>query len=196
MCYLLLTDINYDLLIFCRSEERVNADLLFPSDDEAPRPRVEKKQRRKHSPEASTSRATPAHSPTPKKKKPVFKPISTKRTSARDLFGTDSEEEDVVPSNSGKRPTPLVSYITRRLANGHSRQVFDEKPGTHFIDLRIYKCDEIEKVQPMNRWRHSIVCVKNRTDETSEAWQHLANFMIATRKEYRCCPPTFISNYY
>lgn len=186
------------MYIFYRSHERVNADLLFPSDDEAPRPRVEKRHKRKHSPEASTSRASPAHSPTPKKKKPVFKPIApVKKPSAHDLFGSDSEEEEViVPASSGKKPAPLLSYMTRRLANGYSRQVFDDKPGTHFIDLRIYKCDEIEKVQPMNRWRHSIVCVKNRTDENSDAWQHLANFIIATRKEFRGCPPTFISNYY
>lgn len=141
------------------------------------------------SPAPSTSRSAP--------KKPYFKPIPPKKATAYDLFGTDSEDdekEDVaVP---GKAPIQLTSYLTRRLANGHSRQTYEHKPGTHYIDLKVYRCDEIKNVQPINRWRQAIVTVKNQTSENTDAWQHLTNFIMATRKEFVKCPPTFVSNYY
>lgn len=124
-----------------------------------------------------------------------IKPIPPKKCTVYDLFGTDSEDDEKeVPAVTGK--TPLASYITRRLANGHSRQIYEKKPGTHYIDLKIYRCDEIEKVPPMNRWRQAIVTVKNQTFDNTDAWQHLSNFIMATRKEYVKCPPTFVSNYY
>lgn len=132
-------------------------------------------------------------------KKPHFKPIPPKKPTAYDLFGTDSEDEevkDVPAADTGRKLVPLSSYITRRLANGHSRQSFDCKPGTHYIDLKVYRCDEINKIQPINRWRQAIVTVKNQTSDNTDAWQHLANFIMATRKEFRKCPQTFVSNYY
>lgn len=154
-------------------------------------------------PEPSTS-ATPAEpsrsAPPPSRpsasKKPLIKPIPPKKCTVYDLFGTDSEddEKEVPASVPGK--APLASYITRRLANGHSRQIHEKKPGSHYIDLKIYRCDEIEKVPPMNRWRQAIVTVKNQTFDNTDAWQHLSNFIMATRKEYVKCPPTFVSNYY
>lgn len=149
----------------------------------------------------STSRESPVPArsqspPPPKVKKPVIKPIPPKKATVRDIFGTDSEDEDQDQPVAGKPIQLLQSYMTRRLANGHSRQTCDTKKGSHYIELKVYNCDEIEKVSPMNRWRHAIVCVKNKTDENTEAWQHLTNFIIATRKEFRNCPINFISNYY
>lgn len=94
--------------------------------------------------------------------------------------------------SSGK----LLSYITRRLSNGHARQSHSTKTGSHYVELKVYKCDEIKKVLPVNRWRQAIVTIKNQTDDNTEAWQHLSNFIIATRKEYRTCPPSFMSNFY
>ncbi|KAL4702149.1 hypothetical protein ACJJTC_018113 [Scirpophaga incertulas] len=188
-----------------RTHNPSNADFLFPSeDDEVQREqqqRPEIKKKRTSSPAPSTSRAKYAAShqtePVQKKKKTVINPVHMKKPTAHDLFGSDSEEEEAqlpVPTPTGNKP--IHSYITRRLANGHSRQVYENKQGSHYIDLRVYTCDDIERVQPMNRWRHSIICVKNRTDNNTEAWQHLVNFISATRKEYRNCASTFISNYY
>ncbi|KAL4713360.1 hypothetical protein ACJJTC_016828 [Scirpophaga incertulas] len=193
----------FSLLI--RTHNPSNADFLFPSEDDEvqreqqQRPKIKKK--RTSSPAPSTSRAKYAAShqtePVQKKKKTVINPVHMKKPTAHDLFGSDSEEEEAqlpVPTPTGNKP--IHSYITRRLANGHSRQVYENKQGSHYIDLRVYTCDDIERVQPMNRWRHSIICVKNRTDNNTEAWQHLVNFISATRKEYRNCASTFISNYY
>lgn len=165
-----------------------------PEDERSNRQVRGKTPANKQSAVSSTSRAHHA-STSNQKKKPFFKPIPSKKSTARDLFGSESENEDS-PALPGKKSSPIVSYMSRRLSNGHSRQVYDNKPGTHFIDLRIYRCDEIERVQPINRWRQAIICVKNRTDDNTEAWQHMANFIIATRKEYRNCPVTFFSNYH
>ncbi|CAG9790336.1 unnamed protein product [Diatraea saccharalis] len=195
-----------------RSFNPSNADYLFPLDDDVddqfPQQQQQsiQKKKRKHSPVAGTSRASPAPvravtalaQPTgEKKKKHIINPVAMKKPTANDLFGSESEDE-VSPPTSITQPgnKPIHSYITRRLASGYSRQVDDAKRGTHYIDLRVYRCDEIEHVQPMNRWRHSIVCVKTRTNDNTETWQLLTNFISATRKEYRNCSPTFISNYY
>lgn len=204
-------------ILYFRSHE--NAETLFPSDvDEEPQ--VQKKKhdgrKRKHasSRTSSPSRASPVPRPSTSamsavpssakpsapprpsaSKKPYIKPIPPRKCTAYDLFGTDSEDDEKEPpAVTGK--SPLASYITRRLANGHSRQTFEKKPGTHYIDLKIYRCDEIENVQPINRWRQAIVTLKNQTFDNTDAWQHLSNFIIATRKEYVKCPPTFVSNYY
>lgn len=115
----------------------------------------------------------------------------------KDLFGTDSEDEtQAAEQDPGKKPSSLVSYITRRVANGHARQSCDTKPGTHYIELKIYKCDEIERVPPMNRWRQAVVTVKNRSDTDTEAWRHISNYMSAVRKEFTSFPPTFINSYF
>ncbi|XP_045775261.1 uncharacterized protein LOC123875300 [Maniola jurtina] len=187
---------------------RQSAETLFPSEDESPQhspqPEPEKKSKKRAHDKLKTGEPS---SPTPtrvakKSMKSIINPIAPppKKITAYDLFGTDSEddetEETSTPTAAGKKIQPLVSYLTRRLANGHSRQSFEGKTGTHFIDLKVYRCDEVENVQPVNRWRHAIICVKNRTNEDTEAWRHLTNFIIATRKEYKKCTPTFISNYY
>ncbi|KAL4703639.1 hypothetical protein ACJJTC_010756 [Scirpophaga incertulas] len=193
------------------SEE--NADTLFPSEDEVQPPPSKKHRKSKQAvsqPAAkpvvrasSLAQVSTAAAPLPvaacssSSKKPYFKPIPPKIATAYDLFGTDSEDDEKadIPT-TGKSPSPLTSYVTRRLANGHSRQIFDRKPGTHYVDLKIYRCDEIEKVQPINRWRQAIVTVKNKTFDNTGAWQHLANFIRETRKEFVNCPQTYVSNYY
>ncbi|CAG9790233.1 unnamed protein product [Diatraea saccharalis] len=169
---------------------KANADDLFPSEGEITDDNSKKVIKRKSSASASTPRADSS-------KKPNFKPIPEKKNTctARELFGTDSEDDDNTELLSGKN-APIVSYISRRLANGQSRQAYDRKPGNYFIDLKVYQCEDIERIQPVNRWRQAIITVKNRINDDSEAWCHLSNFLTSTRKEYRQCPPTFISNYY
>lgn len=115
------------------------------------------------------------------------------RPTANDLFGNDSGDQ-AEDGKLGKKLSPISSYITRRVANGYSRQNNDKKEGTHFIDLRVYKCDEIERVQPMNRWRHAIITIRNRTDDNADAWRMLTEFIKATRKEFRDCVPDFIGS--
>lgn len=120
------------------------------------------------------------------------------RSTAKQVFGLASDEEDNEPSGSnGKKPVPsIVSYVTQKTAQGFSRTYYDNKPGKYFIELKVYKCDEIEKIQPMNRWRHSIITIKNRTNDDSEAWRKLTDFISSTKKEYKNCKKMLISNYY
>lgn len=118
------------------------------------------------------------------------KKAKSEKTTAQELFGDDSDND-----NAGKKTAPLISYITRRVASGFSRQVDVGKKGSHFVELKIYKCDEIEPVSPMNRWRHAIVTVKNRTDIDAESWQHISAYLGAIRKEFKNVSPAFINSY-
>lgn len=172
------------LLLFNRSE---HADNLFPSDDELPK--VEKKTAKKRSkPEAGASGSSSSSSK---------KTRHERKVTMKDIFGTDSEDEvQDAERDVSRKPPPLVSYLTRRVANGHARQSYETKPGTHYIELKIYKCDEIERVPPMNRWRQAVVTVKNRSDTDTMAWRHISDYMSAVRKEFKSCPPTFINSYF
>lgn len=106
------------------------------------------------------------------------------KPSTTDLFGSDSNEDDNSGPSDPKKGKPLYSYITRRLANGNSRQIDENKTGSHYIELRVYSCDEIQSVQPINRWRYSFIIIKNKTNTNSEAWSRLTDFISITRKEY------------
>lgn len=172
---------------FFRSKS--NADQLFPSDDDSASERAvpvvkakPEKNKRK-----SSHKSTECQPSTSKKSKPATKPT------ASDLFGSDSEDENL--EATGKKIQPIYSYITRRLANGFSRQIDEKKSGSYYTELKIYKCDDIERVAPVNRWRHSIMTIKNKCDTESESWKHLNEYVKSVRKEFNDCPRTFISSY-
>lgn len=145
----------------------------------------------------------PAAAPsTPKpSKKPRINPVKLPDLpTAADLFGSDDSEDEQQPITSsaprrGKK-TPIYSYISSRIANGYSRQAHSAKTGSHYVEVKVYKCDDIDKVLPINRWQHSVITVKNQTNADTEAWAHLTKFISATRKEFREIPKTFISNNY
>lgn len=119
------------------------------------------------------------------------------KATMKDLFGSDSEDEvETADSSLGKKPPQLVSYMTRRVANGHARQSDETKQGTHYIELKIYNCEEIERVPPMNRWRQAVVTIKNRCDTNTVAWHNIADYIAAVKKEFKSCPPTFINSYF
>lgn len=87
-------------------------------------------------------------------------------------------------AHAEKKPPMIYSYVTRRLANGFSCQIDENKKGAFYIELKVYKCAEIERIQPVNRWRHSVITIKNKTNEDSESWRHLNEFIISTRRKY------------
>lgn len=160
------------------------------------------RKRTKREKQSSTRRGEPAVSTEPIRpslKKLKIRPVT--RPTARELFGTDSEDEAqeaacASSSSSSKKVSTLVSSITRRLANGISRQGHPSKEGSHYIDLKVYKVSDIENVSAMNRWRQAVISLKTKTDDNTEAWGYLAKFITASRKEFKDIPPTFISNYY
>lgn len=183
------------LLIICLFifRSKLNADVLFPSEEEDEEPKAPKVQKKR---KTSTSAEQAG---TSKRTKPIIRAVpSTSKATSHDLFGTDSDEDELNESSetAGKKSaTPLISYFTRRLANGMSRQS-GPKTGSHFIEVKIYKKSEIENVSPMNRWRHSIITIKNQTNDDTQAWRHLTKFIQCSRKEFGDYPPTFMSNYY
>lgn len=117
-------------------------------------------------------------------------------TTARDLFGSDSEEEVVPENKKGKKQTPIFSFFTRRLANGFSRQMIKTKKGSHYVEVKIYKTSEIENVQPVNRWRHSIITIKNQIDEGSDTRRVLQEMVGVTKKEFKKYPAMLLNQYY
>lgn len=133
---------------------------------------------------------------TSKKARVNIHPIdSSAKPTAQDLFGSDSED-DQLEQTKGKNKSPIYSYITRRLANGFSRQIDESKGGAYYIDLKVYQSDEIERVTPVNRWRYSVLTLKNKTNQNTEAWRHLQAFISASREEFKKCTPTFVSSYH
>ncbi|XP_028167277.1 uncharacterized protein LOC114357726 [Ostrinia furnacalis] len=119
------------------------------------------------------------------------------KASAKDVFGSDSDDEQFEQTvrKTGKMPAKITSYFTKRIPQGVSRQSDPNKDGSHFIELKVYRCDEIRNVQPMNRWRHAIISIKNQSDSDTEAWTHLTQFIKATRHEFKNCRPDIISGY-
>lgn len=175
------------------------ADTLFPSDDESStssevdigmKKAVSSKKRPVPEPIPSTS----ASSSSSKKAKKPAPAIS--KPSAHDLFGSDSDDPEPEPKKGRKTNLGIHSYFTRRLANGHSRQTNDAKVGSHYVEIKVYKCDEIRSVLPVNRWRHAIVAIKNQVDVDSDTWRKLSELITITRKDFKKCTPTFISNFY
>lgn len=113
---------------------------------------------------------------------------SSGKSSARDVFGSDSDDDGtVLPGN--KKNLPICSYFSKRVSGGVSRQTDPNKGGSHYVELKVYNCNEIKHIAPMNRWRHAIISVKNRTDENTQAWAHLSEFIKATRREFKGCRP-------
>lgn len=169
---------------------------LHLSDSECEAEQSKPKSKKHSRCDPSTSKKTSELSTAPPPKKIRINPIKKPTPSSAELFGSDSSEEDTVSAAGSKKGTALYSYITRKLANGMSRQTDDTKTGTHYVELKIYACDEIKNVTPINRWRHSVITIKNRTNVDTEAWSHLTDFVKATRKEYKHCPVSFNSSYF
>lgn len=131
----------------------------------------------------------------PKKTHNHPEPTARKSTS-KELFGSDSEDAaDEMAQTNNKGICPLNSCLVRRIQNGVARQANPDKAGSHYVDLKVYRCDEIEKVTPLNRWRQSVVSLKYRTNDDTVAWGHLADFINAARKEFKGVPPTFNAFY-
>lgn len=167
-----------------RSRSQLEEDLYLTSDEEA----ASKPSSSKKKDAVSTS-----HQQRSSKKKLAIRPITKPaRVSAKDLFGEDSGDEQV-PAQKVDTIPPLQSVFVNKLATGMSKQVHPKKSGAYYFDLKVYKCEEIEKVAPINRWRHSVASIKCKTDTDTELWQHLTNVVTASRKEFRGLPNVYSS---
>lgn len=124
-----------------------------------------------------------------KKSKPKTLKTSEKLT-AKDIMGSDSEIDD---SPSGKRDE-LNSYLSRRVANGISKQYNNDINGSCFIDLKLYTCEEIVNISPMNRWRHAIVTLKMKSEENDPAYRYLVKFLKEAKNKFKDCPVTYVSS--
>lgn len=142
----------------------------------------------------STSRKGHAAEVGPSKAKKNKKPTKPCSSTA-ELFSSESEEEEeAATAPAPRQSSAILSYITERRQNGHfTRQSNPQKKGAHLLEIRVYNCDEIEYVEPINRWRHAVLTIKNRTDVGTEAWRHLSHFISSTKKEYSSHPPVFIN---
>lgn len=62
--------------------------------------------------------------------------------------------------------------------------------------MKIYEVGEIERVLPINRWRHAVISLKNRMDDDSPTWRSLKEFLNQSRKEFKKAPADFVSGYF
>ncbi|CAB3254146.1 unnamed protein product [Arctia plantaginis] len=197
--------IKYRTLVAGFEMSNQTANQIFSSDDEAGYQQQLKKPKDS---KASSSSLTAKRSAVgesmnteikkKKKNKTTINPISAStRPTLHDLFGTDSDdeqEEETVGSTSGKKIPPLHSYYTRRVANSISKQIDENKKGKFYVEVKIY--DHSERIAPINRWRHAIVTVKNRTNDGTLAWNHMKNFLKETHREFKHCPIDYVSSYF
>lgn len=117
-------------------------------------------------------------------------PLKSGRMTAKDLIGVDS---DIDEDQHGKKDE-LISYFSRRVANGISKQHNPELEGSHFIDLKLYMCQEIENVSPMNRWRHAVVTLKMKADDNNDGWKYLVKFLQDAKTKFKNCPVSYMSS--
>ncbi|XP_026744756.1 uncharacterized protein LOC113506097 [Trichoplusia ni] len=135
-----------------------------------------------------------------KKSKPTIPPISPPaRVTANELFGNeDSDKNECVKSSTktGNVP-PIHSYFTKRQAKGYSRQISETKEGKYYeyVEVKIYDVEEIKKIMPMNRWRYAITSIKTKLDEDKESWHHIKEFILATQKDFKNCPLSYLGSY-
>lgn len=182
---------------------------LFSSDEESEIETQTKQQKSTYSStrlEKSTANKRPKTdridgSKTHGSKKPRIQPVplTNNKLTARDLFGSESDEEDssVKPSTStGKTPPPLHSYFTKRVNKGYARKISETKQGPYYVEVKVYNCNEIADIPPVNRWRHSIVTIKTKVDADTEMWRHLKGFTSSVEQDFRNCPATLINSYY
>lgn len=158
-------------------------------------PRVEKSAANKRSRASVGCGSKPRGS-----KKPRINPVplTDNKLTARDLFGSESEEDDSLkPSTSaGKTSPPIYSYYTKKVEKGYARKISETKQGPYYVEVKVYNCEEIASVPPVNRWRHSIVTIKTKTDTDTEMWRHLKAFTSSVDKDFKNCPVTLINSYY
>lgn len=115
---------------------------------------------------------------------------TTSKVTAKDIIGTDSDfDED---QTAGKKDE-LISYLCRRGSNGVSKQIHPDKQGLRFVDFRLYMCNEIENITPMNRWRQAIVTLKTKVDDNTPAYKYLVKFLKEVKKDFKDCPVTYTS---
>ncbi|KAL0880875.1 hypothetical protein ABMA27_002056 [Loxostege sticticalis] len=125
----------------------------------------------------------------PSVKKEDKKGKKAKLTTANDIMGDDSDDpaEDIYGTDD------LNSYIYRRVANGYTKQYKNDQTGTHYIDLKIYECKELENVKPKQRWRKSILTLKTKSDNNTDAWRHLVNFLKDVKLQFKDVPISFVN---
>lgn len=138
---------------------------------------------------------------TSKKSKTVINPITPPaRITSQDLFGQDSDDEPKSEpsqgcSKTGKAIPPLYSYYTKRESKGYSRQISETKKGKYYVELKIYDAEEIKKIQPMNRWRHSIITIKTQVNDDHNSWRYVKDFVKATHADFKNCPVALLGLY-
>nr|XP_049694812.1 uncharacterized protein LOC126054231 [Helicoverpa armigera]XP_049703896.1 uncharacterized protein LOC126056152 isoform X2 [Helicoverpa armigera] len=168
-------------------------DLFLSSDDSEaevkPKGKSEdKKMKRGKSSEGSSS----------KKSKPTISPISPPAcVTANELFGDEDDDKNECVKSSTKTGNvpPIHSYFTKRLRKGYSRQISETKEGKYYVELKIYDVEEIKKIMPINRWRHAITTIKTKLDEDKESWHHIKDFILATQKDFKNCPLSYLGSY-
>lgn len=161
---------------------------ISDKDDSKARSNNERKEKEKYNSKEKKQKIS--RDSTDSKGKCTKKDSGKSKTTANELFGGG---DDQMPEHLNEG---LYSYLQRRLPNGYAKQTNDAKLGSHYVEVKVWNSDDIEKVAPTNRWRHLIISLKNRSDTDTEAWRLLSQYLSAVRKEFKDCPVSYRSSYY
>lgn len=123
------------------------------------------------------------------RKKPKA-PAANAVASAWSVLTSDSEEEGAI--RRAANSTPLTSVLTRRVPDGVVRRLQNLR-GDHFIELKLYKVEDINKVAPLDRWEKAIVNLKLQIDGNA-AEVTLINKFLKLCKERFTAEGTFYSD--
>lgn len=99
-------------------------------------------------------------------------------SSCADVFGlsrgvTDDRETKV-----------LSSFFVNRVANGNEKRSAPLE-GEYVVDLKVYRTNDIQGVDPIDAWRKALIRVKLQTTEDSEQWRALQRFVHKTDEIFK-----------
>ncbi|XP_063369034.1 uncharacterized protein LOC134657418 [Cydia amplana] len=141
----------------------------------------EKSQKRK--PDASWIESDGEFEETTKQKKgkKTSKPKSTRTPSTavpKKKASKNDNPFELFPEDEGLEASSaslLDSSIVQRVANGLTKRTL-ELDGAFFVELRVYKTDDVRRELPENRWKKALLSIKTQLDSDTPPWESLIKF--------------------
>lgn len=127
---------------------------------------------KKHRSPAAAVASTARLSTSKKRRHTTIAPVTPRKYSTYELFGTDSEDEDddhdeIKSTKNGNSSTHMYSCFTVKYPKAYSRQIHKCKIGTYYIELKLNKNNE---TKILTKRQLPDIMIKNRTDCNMEAW--------------------------
>lgn len=110
------------------------------------------------------------------------------KTKIYDVFGLASRKEEGESGKPGAKVLP--SYFINRVANGNERRTAVTE-GAFYVDLKLYATKDAQDTDSLDLWKKAQVRIKFHTDENSEQWGQLYNFVRSVDSIFKEEPKFF-----